>query len=203
MGYEPPARDQGQVNFIQNVASQGTEPVEKTYQESNRALTDSSGLLPTLENANRQESALGRNNQAQTQAILSKGESLFSANSKKMLMKNRLEEERAKMGARERSFNLTGRELSFFREIEKQRRLAAQQEAATRNSVIRGVLSAAGTVVGVVVGGAPGAMIGSQAGNLVGGADTPSGGNDAPGSNMSETNDRMWANNSYKGGEFA
>lgn len=187
MGYEPPARDEGQFQFIKDTAHEGVGNVEKAFGRSNEALQSTSGLIPTLENAQRQEMGLGRKN-AQLNAILTKGESLFSQNAKKMLLKNRIEEQKQKFSANTQAFNLTGRELSFFKHIEQQRKQAAAQEAASRNAVIRGVIGTIGMVAGAVIGGPAGAMAGSQAGNLL---IKDEGYNDASSTPFQETRDRM------------
>ncbi len=112
MSYDPPTRDQGNVNFINDQINDQPNLSDAAHDESQRAMSDSSGLLNQ-----HSEVGLARNNQSQLQAIQMKGENIFSKNVQKMALEANIKKKQSRFGANERSYNLAGKEVHFLNEI--------------------------------------------------------------------------------------
>jgi hypothetical protein len=150
----------------ENIARQDKD-VSSAYDRGIQQAEAAKGLLPSRDNAFRSEAALGRSNKAQTDAILQKGQTLFSKNFQKMLLQHQLEKHKAQQSALTQKYQLSQRQWKIFEEIRLSKIQAEANKIAARNAVIGQVFQIAGTVAGGMVGGPMGAAAGSQIGGMM------------------------------------
>ncbi len=191
--YKAPQMDPKAKALIDKSIAEKDQPTVSAYAEADRSAQDSTGLLPTAENMERQDASMGRNNKAQMDAILQKGESLFSSNQRKLLLTNKLNSFGARSKQLGQKYELSHKQWQFFEHIRQERLAAEANRIATRNAVIGDVLGAVGMVAGGVVGGPAGAMAGGAAGKAIGGAATKNSTQQA----YDQTNKRMWNDEDY------
>lgn len=207
--FQAPAMNPEHKKFIDDTIDRQDQGKKEAFDRSNKALETSSGLLPSRENSFRSEAAMGRNNKAQTDAILKKGENLFSKNIREMMIQNQIKAQQERMNSLSNKYQLTSRQWKLFEEIKQAKMLAEANKIAARNAVIGQVFQVAGTVVGAMVGGPMGAAAGSQIGGAI--APKQSGPNVNRGSSqqsrrtpdgngLGDYNDRM--RNQYDTGDF-
>lgn len=144
-----PKQNEGDVKFIKDQISQGDKGAQAAYGQD-----FSQGLMPTAQNVGRQERALGgEQSQAQVDAIMKKGENLFSGNVKKMMMKNQLESYGARMDELSGAARLNRNQLGFLNQIKMEKMREETERIAARNAAIGSIFGAAGAVGGYAAGG--------------------------------------------------
>ncbi len=212
--YKAPDMDKQGQGLLDQTLQTGTSNVQSAYDRGSEAAM---GMMPTRDNAFRDDVALARDTKAQTEAILRKGETLFSKNMKKLMMNHKLEAERAKADRLSQNFSLSSRQRQLFQAIQDAKLQAEANKIAARNQVIRSLLSLGGTAVGFMAGGAGGGLVANQVmqnagpqdggmkglgstGLSQGGTHYPAHTRNADGNGLGDFEDRMRAGSKY--GDF-
>jgi hypothetical protein len=187
-GFDPEAQ-----KFINGSINDQDKSTQASYE---RGVAEApQGLMPSKENAYRTDTSLGRDTKAQTDAILKKGESLFSKEVRNMLVKRQIDQSRAQMSSLNQKYQLSNRQYRIFDQIRQAKIRAETEKIAARNAVIGTVLQVAGGVAGFMVGGPVGAMAGQQVGKaMTPKAQSPRSSRNDQGNGMGDFNDRMYKN---------
>lgn len=195
------ATDMNTAKFAETSLNRQDHGVQEAYARSRDQMDSARGLMPTAQNYQRQDATMGRQtNQAQLNAIQTKGENLFSRNVQQMKMQSELNEYSSRSAKLAQDFQLSSKQNQIFETI-KQGRLAAERaRIAARNAVLGNVFAAVGAVVGTIAGGntVAGAAVGAGVGKAVAGS-TDSGAstqdvlnnfNNSPGGPRSQRNEQ-------------
>lgn len=207
--------DSKSMNFLDTTLNRGDKTTQSAYDRGTEAAQGARGLIPTTQNMQREETALGGGpNEAQLNAINMKGQNLFSQNVQQMMTKNKLQEYTARSNQLGSDFNLSQKQNQIFETIRQAKLQEEQAKTASRNAVIGNVLGAIGAVVGTIYSSgnvAVGAAVGMGVKSAVGGgSETGGGGNphsalaglsssgprsahNEAGNGMGDFNDRMYS----------
>jgi len=166
--FKAPEWDPNSKAFIDKNIASGPQKTESAYDRAIKAAQGAQGLMPSASTVNRQESAMGRTNQSQTDAIIQKGQNSFSNNIQKMALQNQINEDKAKSGAIDTSFKMTSYQKQLLENVRQARMLSEQNKIAARNQVIREIFSAGGMAAGMAIAGPAGAGIGAKMGGAFG-----------------------------------
>lgn len=188
--YQEPLMDPNAKKFIDDSIANGSKSIDSAYQRSNETLKQG-GLLPSAESSFRAEESLGRDNKAQTDAILKKGENLFSKNVRQMMVQNQLMAHKQRASTLGQKYQLSARQWQFFDQIRQEKILAEQNKIAARNAVIGQVFQLGGMAIGFAAGGPGGAMVGQQLGKMASPNSKPQSRRTPEGNGYGDFNDRM------------
>lgn len=168
-GIGPADVDYRTTALINAQAARAQETPEETYNKSLEGVDQSAAVVPSLQNMEIQQSALGGNEQAAFRdALRSRAEKSYGMDLNKIQRQTRMNAPVKNFELKQQATSNAQKVFQYKQDYLQRQRQQAANDKAARNAVIGSVLGVAGAIGGGMAGGPMGAGVGMQAGSALG-----------------------------------